>query len=621
MGNSVRFSLVTCALLATVSCGSSADKNGGGGGASGSSQDAAGTGGANAGGAAGGQAGGVPSNGAGGAGGAAGASSAQAGGQAGGVPSSGAGGAGGAGAAGAPGGAGGAAGAASVSSATLNVDLESDNAASADIPITGGSISATGSDGTVYQLVIPPNALDETTTITITPARADTTLVGDAVSSSLGVRFDPQGLFFWQPATLNITPAAGSAPPLERQLLVKWEGDGDNLGLAPVDASTTDIKIFVDHFSGVSIFDVKGVDSKLSNLDQWIADTQDEQFRSRVAEVTQLERNGDSPVDLESSLTGDLGNEYIADALEPRIADAGTSCAHAKLAIQSALLFSRDLGLVGAEDEAEAWAKRAFGVVPTLLEVCMREEYEICQDEHVLDRIIPARVQMNWDANFAGLTDDQAGADKLDSYVRGCLRFKVALDGFAGEDASAYKVEQAVKVDGISVNLLGSFPDWVSPTWDIGPAASLDSVTYTAELKDTSHCNHVVSATGEDSGFTLTSFDFKYTPKKSVDDFFVRYTFDQNQSNFTSSYGCDTPIVVDSPPINWTLFEIIITAQKNPRDSNNTFLLKNWSTAVSDDVVGTNIFAYSVDNSDGSSGDTDTVYNHDVFTIHHTPGL
>src|SRR5512132_2491931 len=50
--------------------------------------------------------------------------------------------------------------------------FEPQNAASVTFAGTGGTLSTTGADGTVYTLAIPENALSAPATITITPIRS-----------------------------------------------------------------------------------------------------------------------------------------------------------------------------------------------------------------------------------------------------------------------------------------------------------------------------------------------------------------------------------------------------------------------------------------------------------------
>ena len=75
------------------------------------------------------------------------------------------------------------------------------------IPIEGGSVSATGTDGTVYTLDIPANALLTETSIGLTPV----TSIGGLPfggEQTHAVQLSPDGLFLYEPAVLTIAPSS-----------------------------------------------------------------------------------------------------------------------------------------------------------------------------------------------------------------------------------------------------------------------------------------------------------------------------------------------------------------------------------------------------------------------------
>lgn len=90
----------------------------------------------------------------------------------------------------------------------LSIRLDPTRAASAEIGPGGGTLTATGANGTRYELTVPAGALDASTRITMTPiARAGGLPGGDSTRD--GVQFAPNGLRFGEPAALRITPANG----------------------------------------------------------------------------------------------------------------------------------------------------------------------------------------------------------------------------------------------------------------------------------------------------------------------------------------------------------------------------------------------------------------------------
>jgi hypothetical protein len=96
------------------------------------------------------------------------------------------------------------------------------------------------------------DALLEATRITVTPVkRISGVPLGTSDTLTVGVQFAPEGLHFYTPATLKITPASGAPVPLNRQLFVDWVQDGKQLGLAIPDLSSRDLQVLVPHFSGI----------------------------------------------------------------------------------------------------------------------------------------------------------------------------------------------------------------------------------------------------------------------------------------------------------------------------------------------------------------------------------
>jgi hypothetical protein len=134
--------------------------------------------------------------------------------------------------------------------ALANVTTDDARVASKDISADGGTVSATGADGTTYSLEIPVDAVSATTKISLYPV---TGLAGlpDGSSISTGVQFAPDGLILAVPATLTIRlPAGRSAAGLTA---VAWRGDGLRPHLYPSGADGQVISLRVLHFSGVGL--------------------------------------------------------------------------------------------------------------------------------------------------------------------------------------------------------------------------------------------------------------------------------------------------------------------------------------------------------------------------------
>lgn len=128
-----------------------------------------------------------------------------------------------------------------------NVVTESRQAREATIGPEGGMLSVTGTNGVVYTLNIPANALFEDTVIGMYPV-SDVTTTPGTIPPVAGVHLVPEGLEFLLSATLTMTFPAGSS--LADLVAIEYTGDGQNLAIhASVDSGLV-LTSVVQHFSG-----------------------------------------------------------------------------------------------------------------------------------------------------------------------------------------------------------------------------------------------------------------------------------------------------------------------------------------------------------------------------------
>ncbi|HSB55994.1 MAG TPA: hypothetical protein VLD58_16640, partial [Gemmatimonadales bacterium] len=128
------------------------------------------------------------------------------------------------------------------------LELDTGRAANDSIGPAGGTISATGTDGVHYQLIVPPNALRVPTRITITPVRAIRTL--PVSGGTLGAMdLQPSGLAFAVPVQLRIT-APTNAPGGMHLVGFSFEAQGDSVTPAVVADSGSFATVLLSHFSG-----------------------------------------------------------------------------------------------------------------------------------------------------------------------------------------------------------------------------------------------------------------------------------------------------------------------------------------------------------------------------------
>ena len=131
------------------------------------------------------------------------------------------------------------------SGVVINVDEA--RASTETLPLEGGTLTATGADGTVYSLTIPPGALLLETAITMTPIVSISG--GDLPGGSvLGVDLKPSGLRLYEFADLSIAPP--QLGPTANIAGFSYEGDGDDLHRYPAALDAGRILLHVIHFSG-----------------------------------------------------------------------------------------------------------------------------------------------------------------------------------------------------------------------------------------------------------------------------------------------------------------------------------------------------------------------------------
>jgi hypothetical protein len=134
--------------------------------------------------------------------------------------------------------------------------LDVARAVSDSIPLEGGTIVATGTDGTTYRLTIPATALLHPVRITVTPV---TGVNGFAANGGrwVGVDLKPHGLRFESPLTLSIVPPGGNAAVNAAGFA--YAKDGEDFHRYPVMPDPTKLEVKILHFSGITVYVGDGI--------------------------------------------------------------------------------------------------------------------------------------------------------------------------------------------------------------------------------------------------------------------------------------------------------------------------------------------------------------------------
>ena len=490
---------------------------------------------------------------------------------------------------------------------TVNVAVDTPRAVAQDVPLTGGSITATGADGSTYKLDIPANALTQATRITLTPVSQVSQLpMGETGSTPLGVQMEPSGLTFFRAATLTITPAAASAVPLDKQLFVQWEGNGQKLALAAPDPKSAKIRLQVLHFSGMGVVRSKGLDADIEAVRPRIGGDAERRIQSAIAEQLARERQrqllGGDPGDggLNTSL-GPLLQQFRDQVVKPRIAAAGSSCAAGRLAMITLIGFERQMQLLGAADENNT---EIAALAPTVAEVCMKEEFEICRDEHVLARMLPAWLGIERQNQLLGNTTPDAY--NTERYVKGCLKFELDFFSTAGGTTDSYDHDE-------SVQALKTRLQWNGIR--IAGSTALQSMVY--DVRDHLSCFSPVQLQRVGSTFEVGALGF-VTKEKSeeITDFRIEFLAGLTGSNFKVRDDCAQPAAISPMAVqlnHGTAYgPLRVITASNPVDA---WLVQDFQVSKS------TVLATKAERVTYQVNAKTTLYYDDRWELRHTPGL
>jgi hypothetical protein len=339
---------------------------------------------------------------------------------------------------------------------SLGIAVDESLAVSSVLSYEGGTLTATGADETTYTLEIPEGALYAPTQIRMTPVASVGGLpFGEGVTYA--VQLEPDGLHLSDVAILTITPP--DAIPVEEQVFFGYRGEDNEFAFALPVADSSALQIMITHFSGYGVD--KGLLADTEPIRRRLGGDIEDRLDALAAEHFMRERQiqllgagdaDDDPDDLGRFFAWYVAT-YVREVIRPRMAAAGESCAAGRLAIQTVLGFARRLMLLGYED---AQVDAILGDIPRAMarvsEVCLQEEYELCRDEHIVHRIVPAVLGTMRQRQLLGIDDSSAQADAFDAMawdlVRKCLTFELELESTAqtvtpGIDATAESVVEA----------------------------------------------------------------------------------------------------------------------------------------------------------------------------------
>jgi hypothetical protein len=526
---------------------------------------------------------------------------------------------------------------------TATATTDDGRAATRDFGVEGGRLSAIGADGTVYELTVPPDALDSKTRIRMTPLV--TAQITDLPAERIyGVKFEPEGLQFFKPATLAIKLPSSVSLPIEGQIPVGWSGPSNTVSLALIDPTSREPRLKLMHFSTYAMmFHSKGMTASIEPVRQRLGGSAEDRIRSAAAERLAKERakallgNAD-----DASIAGfdDLRTQFVAEVLLPRLAAAGSSCAAGKLAWQTLLGYERENSLLGMVANDPRYPKPFSTMMMETLEqmslVCMREEYELCRDSHVLTRILPAYLSLERMAQLAEGNPKEAQSmrswlPQAEDRVRQCLKFELQFDSSVTHSSAGlpkHSMSETVSARvpiGYRMKFNEPLPGAPQPIVDTGALISGDPATlasraYSVSLQE--DCSQLVRASPADGTLAVGMLGFvtdgdPWSPRPRVADYGISLAASPNRSDFSytlgtrNGAGCEN-VQSLSDMTNWSTEAFALIADRFASASSGLYI-DGWQVYNGMDILATKEFTLR-----GGSGGDDTSTTVKMI-LFHTP--
>jgi hypothetical protein len=332
--------------------------------------------------------------------------------------------------------------------------LEPAQAASALVSSeTGGTLTATGANGTRYTLVLPPGGLVSDETITMTP-------VSSVGSSPLGtllgaVDLEPNGLQLVTPATLTIVPPG----PVSRALVAGFDaaGGGQDFALHPLNRGTG-IVMSLWHFSTDGVADASAAQVQASLSDQPLDPVA--QWDEFLASVTNRPR-------LNVPAIAPNAVAYYRDVLGPLIRNALTNDTYAESALGAFIAWEAPLEKFGfADDELIApLVKAGEEAIEAIFRNAVSQRYRRCVSEHDLSEI----ASLLSTERQAAILDVDLGAASDDGEKCGHFELDVTTSATQTTDTGDDVINGQIGVeDDIPISagdIIGHFSGQADPTY------------------------------------------------------------------------------------------------------------------------------------------------------------
>jgi hypothetical protein len=443
---------------------------------------------------------------------------------------------------------------------SVAMQLDESRAASNVIPASGGTLSATAADGTVFTLTVPDGALLSDETITMTPVAAiDRLPLSGGLAAA--VSLSPEGLRLFKPANLAInlpTPI-----PADSEITFALRGSGEEFFLYPPDPlGTPAISLSLMHFSAYGAGRGSSADQAAqqghppANKDDQLA----QNLQAPAADQRRARRNGQTPAQADATrvLTDYLNAVLLPSEPTTCSSDWKTYFAHLTwFQAQVLLLTGPNATLVDA-------ARRSSERVFTLLVGCYDDAYGQCKSGDATKGEEMLRIY--------GALKSQSANDRVDrENISKCLTFELDFNSFVQEvqvpfAPFAFNHQLGAIVPGIIFSPFADDPHEILP-------AELHYVRagFTGNVGDCS-----MTTSGSSSVFRVSKITIDlnvFEGKEEPDDLTVAY--DPGAPQFTFTLSCPaSPVVTLTQPRWLSVYE----AHRRQPTGTLPFLAEDWLT-------------------------------------------
>lgn len=227
----------------------------------------------------------------------------------------------------------------------LRFDTATDRAAEATVtPSAGGRVSATGPDGTRFELTVPAGAVAANTVIRVVPLTHLTGMPGDG--PVVAARLEPDGAGFARPLTLVVKP--GKAIARADRFAFTADQDGTEVRGAPVALAATAPTLYLTHFSMAGVAGVN--DSALDAAIGVAGADRASQIGQQVTEQLQGAARGSIDSAAATARVTELLDQFDEEVAKPALDKIGSGpqrCSAVRTVANEVLGVMRDRAIYG----------------------------------------------------------------------------------------------------------------------------------------------------------------------------------------------------------------------------------------------------------------------------------